>query len=518
MPRYKAYDYDQLMMVPVSLEQQLVPGTLEYAIHQLIEERVDTSVFDEKYRNEETGRTAYDPKVLLKVVLFAYSRGILHSRRMERACKENVTFMALACGQKPDHSTLAAFVSSMGETRIVSLFTQVLLVCEEEGLLGGTQFSLDGLKLPSNASKEWSGTHVELLKKQEKLQEKVKSAVREHREEDRRGGDPDAERQEKRIKRLKQQAERIEQFLADSKRKMGRRGNEVQSNVTDNESAKMISSHGVIQGYNANALVDRKHQVVVHAQAFGEGEDASSVAPMLAGAESNLKATGHGQEPLKEKEFSADTGYFSVENLEACRQAEVDAYIPDRQFRQRDPRFADARRYRRSVDKNKQRYVPKKKRWFSVDDFKWDDRSKTLICPAGHGMYKNGSQFETEDGYLANQYRAPVHACRNCHLRAQCLRNPAGLARQVRIFYGKRPGSLTDAMKAKIDTPEGRKAYSRRLSTVEPVFANVRAQKRMDRFTLRGRAKVNIQWMLYCLVHNIEKVLHFGASYAMAAA
>ena len=157
MPRYKAYDYDQLMMVPVSLEQQLVPGTLEYAIHQLIEERVDTSVFDEKYRNEETGRTAYDPKVLLKVVLFAYSRGILHSRRMERACKENVTFMALACGQKPDHSTLAAFVSSMGEERIVSLFTQVLLVCEQEGLLGGTQFSLDGLKLPANASLSFFG-------------------------------------------------------------------------------------------------------------------------------------------------------------------------------------------------------------------------------------------------------------------------------------------------------------------------------------------------------------------------
>jgi len=84
------------------------------------------------------------------------------------------------------------------------------------------------------------------------------------------------------------------------------------------------------------------------------------------------------------------------------------------------------------------------------------------------------------------------------------------------IFYGKRPGSWTDMMKAKIDTPEGRRLYSRRLSTVEPVFANVRAQKRMDRFTLRGQVKVSIQWMLYCLVHNIEKILNFGSTYAMA--
>jgi len=96
------------------------------------------------------------------------------------------------------------------------------------------------------------------------------------------------------------------------------------------------------------------------------------------------------------------------------------------------------------------------------------------------------------------------------------MRNPTGLARQVRLFSGRRPGSLTDAMKAKIHTAEGRAAYSRWLSTVEPVFGNVRAQKRMDRFTLRGRIKVSIQWMLYCLVHNIEKILNFGTSYVMA--
>ena len=76
MPRYKPYDYNQLLMVPVSLENQLAPGTLEYAIHRLIEERIDTSIFDQKYQNDETGRTAYDPKMLLKVVLLAYSRGI----------------------------------------------------------------------------------------------------------------------------------------------------------------------------------------------------------------------------------------------------------------------------------------------------------------------------------------------------------------------------------------------------------------------------------------------------------
>ena len=235
MARYKQYDYNQMMMVPVSLEEQLMPGTLEYAIHHVVEQRLDLSIFDERYRNDETGRKAIAPKVLIKIVLFGYSRGMISSRSLEVSCRENITFMALACGQTPDHSTIAAFVSSL-DNEIESLFTKVLLICEEEGLLGGTHFSLDGLKLSSNAAKEWSGTFSDLQKKQEALNRKVKEAIREHRAEDKRSGkktDSDRNRREKRIKRLKQKADRIEKFLAENEPKIGSGGKEIQSNVTD---------------------------------------------------------------------------------------------------------------------------------------------------------------------------------------------------------------------------------------------------------------------------------------------
>ena len=142
MARYKHYDYSQNVLIPVSLEQQLMPGTLEFAIHSLVESRIDTSIFEHRYSNDETGRLAYDPKVLLKIILFAYSRGLVSSRKIERACRENVVFMALSCGQQPDHSTIAAFVSSVKD-EIVVLFRDVLLVCEEMELLGGTLFALD---------------------------------------------------------------------------------------------------------------------------------------------------------------------------------------------------------------------------------------------------------------------------------------------------------------------------------------------------------------------------------------
>ena len=500
-------------MVPVSLEEQLIPGTLEYAIHHVLEERLDLSSFDERYSNDETGRKAIAPKVLIKIILFGYSRGLISSRSLERACMENITFMALSCGQKPDHSTIAAFISSI-DKEIEALFTKVLLICEEEGLLGGSHFSLDGLKLSSNASKEWSGTFSDLKKKKEALKRKIKETVREHRAEDKRvKADSDRNRRKKRINLLKQKADKIEKFLKKSEPKIGSRGKEIQSNVTDNESAKMATSHGVLQGYNANAIVDEEHQIILHAEAFGKGEDSSIMGPMLEGAKEKLEAVGW-EEPLKDMTISADTGYYSVKNLEACKEFEVDAYVPDQQFRKRDIRFAAAGRHRRPVDKRKEKYKSKK-RWFSVEDFRLDDRTGKLICPANHGLCVKNRNFSTKDEYKAIAYQAPKTACRDCKLRSKCLRNPRTVARQVHLFYGKRSGSITDEMKQKIDTPEGRRTYSKRLGIVEPVFGNIHSCKRMDRFTLRGKIKVNIQWILYCLVHNIEKICNFGKSYSI---
>ena len=186
MAKYKPYNYSQRVMIPVSLEDQLIPGTLEFAIHTLVEDRMNTLVFEDRYNNDETGRWAYDPKILLKVILFGYSRGLISSRTMERACRENITFMALTCRQCPDHSTIAAFVSSMKD-EILVLFRDVLLVCEESHLLGGTLFALDGSKVSSNASKEWSGKISDLRRKREKIEKQVKELLRRQVEADRRG-------------------------------------------------------------------------------------------------------------------------------------------------------------------------------------------------------------------------------------------------------------------------------------------------------------------------------------------
>jgi transposase len=134
------------------------------------------AIFGRRYKNDATGCPAYDPKLLLKVILLAYARGIILSRKIEQACQEHITFLALACGQTPDHSTLAAFVASL-KAAITSLFCDILLICAEQDWLGGSHFALDGVKLPSNAAKEWSGTVADLQRKKEKWEAKLQRVL-----------------------------------------------------------------------------------------------------------------------------------------------------------------------------------------------------------------------------------------------------------------------------------------------------------------------------------------------------
>ena len=511
MAKYKYYDYSQTKLIPVSLEEQLMPGTLEFAIHTLVETRIDRSVFDNRYANDETGRLAYDPKILLKVVLFGYSRGLLSSRQIERACRENVTFMALSCGEHPDHSTIAGFVSSM-EEEIKLIFRDVLLVCEEEGLLGGTFFALDGCKLPSNASKEWSGTVGDLRRKKERIEKKVKQLVEEQVKIDRREEEEEegvaerrffgGEERGRQIERLRKKAERLERWLGENRSKVGRRGKEIKSNVTDNESAIMVTSHGTIQGYNGQALVDSKDQVIIHAEAFGEAQDLHLIPAILDGAKENMGAIGCGEDYLVGKTLTADSNYHSPLNLNKCEQEGLDAYIPDKRFRRRDPRFHDEYRQRH----------PRSDR-LSLADFRYREERDEYCCPKGRVFRLEGKEA-VYDGVIYRRYSNGRDSCKGCELKARCIKGKKAKRNTVMIPVGSVLGNLTKAMAAKVDSEQGRRIYHRRIAIAEPVFANIRVRKVMNRFTVRGKIKVNIQWLLYCMVHNIGKILNFGFKYA----
>jgi len=171
MARYKEYCYEQTKLIPIAFSQQILPGTFEYTLNYLIDKEFDLSVFEKRYHNDETGAPAYDPAILLKIVLYAYSRGMTSSREIEQCCEQNIIFMALSADTHPHFTTIADFISSSRE-QIIELFCNVLLICEKLGLIGKEMFAVDGCKLGSNASKEWSGTKGELKKKQQKMEQR----------------------------------------------------------------------------------------------------------------------------------------------------------------------------------------------------------------------------------------------------------------------------------------------------------------------------------------------------------
>src|SRR5690554_6236284 len=222
MARFKHYDYNQQTMVVINYLEQLQLGTFEFALHYLISEKLDLSAFHQPYKNDTEGRPAYDPAILLKIILFAYSKGITSSREIQWCCETNIIFKALSCDSVPHFTTIAHFVSSQSQA-IATLFEQVLLVCDQQGLLGHELFAIDGCKMSSNAAKEHSGTLNELSQKREKIKRKIQHCLKEHKKLDgRKPSERDRKKQlEKASDTLAKEFERIDQFLKTATPRMG---------------------------------------------------------------------------------------------------------------------------------------------------------------------------------------------------------------------------------------------------------------------------------------------------------
>jgi transposase len=281
MDRYKNYSCDQMKRIPVSIERQVLSGSFEYSL--LIDHELDISTFDSRYCNDDNSRPVYDPRLLLKIVIPAYSKGIISSRQMERLCRENITFMALSADSQSHFSTLADFVNRSPDV-ITDLCGKVVLMCYQRGPIGKQMFAIDGCRLPTNTPKEWSGTHKESCRK---------------------------------------------------KQKIGR--------------AKMKANHGVIQGRTGLTAVDSRHQVVVHAEVFGQGQGHSLIRPVIKGIRETFKSTGK----LKKTKITADAGYHDRETLEYLQPKGIDGYLADTEFRSRVPRFKD---YKAAKERNKRMY------------------------------------------------------------------------------------------------------------------------------------------------------------------
>jgi hypothetical protein len=183
-------------------------------------------------------------------------------------------------------------------------------------------------------------------------------------------------------------------------------------------------------------------------------------------------------------------------NIQKCMDEKIDAYIPDKRFRTRDPRFKG--RKGRSV---RTRY--------GLNDFLYHEERNQYECPNGK-MLSQKVKSHRCTGVIYRVYGAQEQDCQGCTVRSRCIHGKGCGPRNLSVPMGPDGNNLTKVMIEKIESDKGRRIYPLRMAIVEPVFANIRTHKRLDRFTLRGKIKVNIQWLLYCMVHNIGKIANYG--------
>ena len=494
MAKYKTTDVEagQGLFLTVNLKGQLLPGTFECMLDEIIGNQIDISNFDKKYKNDMTGASAIPPSVLLKLIIYGYSKGCMSSRGIWELNRNNIIAKALTGDMNIHWTTISCFICERSK-ELHDIFTKVIMYCNELGLIGGEIFAIDGLRLPSNASRELSGTKEQLNKRLKLYQKMAEKHLLRHRSKDEQGetGTGEKDHFEERQKYLSRKIEKISNFLEKTEKKEGSGGQEIQSNVTDNESALIRGPNGFLQGYVGLAVSDQKNQVITSAEAFGSATENEHLPLMLDKSIKNLKEAGvKTPEEGKMASILGDAHYFSEDNLRFCGEHGLEAVIPDGQ--------------------EKRCVCPDGSRRYAAYDFIYHEEDNNYECPQGKRLYYKGAQKLI--GKEGKRYNANVIDCRSCPDFSRCIsskKEQSKIKRGRLIFITKsnEQGSCCRKMREKMATEEYKALYAHRIQIIEPVFANIGYCKGLNRFTLRGKEKVNNQWLLFCLMHNLGKCL-----------
>ena len=439
---YRPWNVDQAMLLPPSVRELVPAGHLAHFVRDLVRDSLDLSAILDDYR-EERGYPPYHPVMMTALLLYSYCQGVYSSRRMAAACEQRVDFMAITALQQPDFRTISDFrkrhLPALG-----ALFGQVLVLCEQAGLVKLGHVALDGTKIKANASKHKAMSYGRMKQREAELAAEVQKWLAQAEAADaaedqalgrERRGDEVPEWVQSKQKRLAKMREAMAALEAEAAAAAaseppvdddgGTEGaalasddsppepaapapsDKAQRNFTDPESRIMKAPNGFEQAFNAQAAVDADSQVIVAAGLTNAGNDKQQVVPMAGAIEQNL-----GRTP---KELSADSGYCSEANLAELERLGIRGYVAT-------------------------------------------------------GRQKHGTKSATKTG--------------------------AG------------GGTLVQEMSRRLKQGGHRSRYRLRKQTVEPVFGQIKGARDFRQFHLRGLTKVADEWLLICLAHNLLKLAH----------
>jgi len=339
MRPYRAYTPDQAALLPPSYGELIPKDDPVFFVRDVVEQ-LDLSAFHQAYRAER-GQPPYHPSLMIGLYLYGAARGVYSSRRLAEACRRDVAFIYLAGRAQPDHHTIGEFRQRFSE-EIKELFGQVLLLCQEAGLVRLGHVSLDGTKVRANASKHKAMSYGRMLQKEPELAAQVERLVaegqRQDAEDDATYGSeddglsmpPELRETARRLEKIRAGKKRLEELAREKAAEKGQDPENAvvperaQANFTDPDSRIMSTPDGFQQCYNAQAAVDAESQVIVAQEVSQAAPDVQRLRPML---QSIYENTGH-----YPNEFSADAGYASEQNFIALAEADVYAVVALRRY------------------------------------------------------------------------------------------------------------------------------------------------------------------------------------------
>lgn len=441
---FKPYNQDQIMLLPPSLSECLPDDHLCFTINDIVE-NLDTSLIESSY--QETGAPAYNPKMLLKIIFYAYSQGARSSRKIENSLSENIAFRYLAANKHLDHGTINLFRKNH-LNQLPTIFAQIVILASSLGLADFSNISIDGTKIKANASKKNLFNKDEIKKITDKMKDIISEAEAIDQEEDKRFAE-------------KRGYNQMPEYLVDPKIRKAKI-EKLQKRLDKLTQADQAID---IKQKKAQRLGQKEYEV------HNDPSDTNSLQKMIKKTEKTTQE--------KIKEAKADSAYFTKDNLHFLEDNGTEAFIPDT-LKESEER------------KERENQVSR----FDRHRFPYNQKTDQFICPEGKVLKLQKINKNNQ----SREYRCDD--CSQCLLKKLCAK---GKARYLQVDFEL--DRLRNQMRQKLNSPEGEKKYLERLSEIEPVIGNIKHNLNFTEFSCRGRVMAKVELGLVSAVHNLIKIV-----------
>lgn len=503
-PVFKPYDQAQMFLLPPHLEELIENNHPVRIVNEIID-KIDIKPLEREYKGG--GTSSYNPKMLLKVLVYGYLRNVYSSRKIEGMLKENIHMMWISGMNKPDHHTINRFRSERLKKVLEKIFSQIVELLIEAGQLSIKEIYIDGTKIEANANKYTFVWGKAVKKNKERIRKQLKElweysqriAEEEDKEEEREEFDQiDPEKVEKTIKKIdevlkdKPVNKKVKQKLGYAKKNWSKNlkkyeeqekklGDRNSYSKTDEEATfmRMKEDHmlnGQLKaGYNLQ--ISSSNQYIVNYSLHQKPTDTTTLPVHI---ESYKEKYGKTPEVLV-----ADAGYGSEENYEYLENQKIEGYVKYNYF--------DKEQKKTKTDKNP----------FTADKLYYNKEEDCYYCPMGQKMKKIGERIKkSENNYSKKIALYQAINCNGCPVRGVCHNQKGNRI----ISVSHRGNYLRKKAKEKLETEEGVKYRKKRPVDVEPVFGNIKQNKKFKRFYLRGLQKVKTEFGLIAISHNLAKL------------